>query len=258
VGSQVHVISAPLGKLLLGYLPFSLFAILFAIKLFYKKGQQEYKNFWVYLYIFSVSSLLMTQIPTSILGFSMQMIVGIQLPLILMTLEYLRQYVIPKWRTVILVTTFIITIIPGGVFYKDIINNIQNHHIPSYIPSDIYKGIVWLDKNASKQSQLLCLPYWSSYAGIFSGTRLYIGGDVLFTPDFDNRLAKINKVLNYPQNESLVKFLQEEKIDYVFYDKKLQSLDVHGHFAKILNIVVYENNDVKILSCEKLFKNINQ
>jgi hypothetical protein len=247
VGSQSHVYSDSLPLLLLGYLPFTFFALLFVLKIFRERVKQEYKNFWVYLLIFSACSLLFTQIPTSILEFSMQMIVGIQLPLILMTLEYVRRYLASKWIVPLLSASLFITMLPGAMFYKDIFANMKSHHIPSFIPADIHEGILWLDQNASKQSQLLCLPYWSSYAGIWSGTRLYIGGDILFTPDYDNRLEQLYKVLEDPHQAALTHFLKNERIDYVFYDQKLENADKYGHLKAVLPVVVFENSAVKIL-----------
>jgi hypothetical protein len=249
IGSQSHVHSDSFPLLLLGYLPFTFFAFLFVIKLFSERVKQTYKNFWVYLMIFSLCCFVFTQIPTSLLAFSMQMIVGVQLPLILMTIEYMRRYMTPKWMPLFLIISLLITIVPGGMFYKDIFSNMKNHHIPSYIPSNIHEGILWLDQNASKQSQLLCMPYWSSYAGIWSGTRLYIGGDILFTPDYENRLAQLYKVLEDPDMNALNQFLRKERIDFVFYDQKLQSADIHGHLRAALPDVVFTNTAVTILKC---------
>ena len=123
----------------------------------------------------------------------------------------------------------------------------KQHHIPSYIDREIHQGLLWLDDNASKQSQLLCLPHWSSYAGIFTGTRLYIGGDILFTPDYNNRLAKFEDALKANSINSISEFLNEERIDYILYDKRMSFLDENKYLIQDITEIPYQNSNVKIL-----------
>lgn len=246
VGSQAHVQSASLKELLLGYLPFTLFSGMFAIKLLFKRNDIQYKNFWIYLYIFASCSFIMTQVPTSILAFSMQMIVGVQLPLILTTIEFIRKYMYRRYRVVTLITIMVISTIPSIQFYNTILHTIQHHKIPSYIDRDIYNGINWIDQHASKQAQTLCMPHWSSYVGIFSGTRLYIGGDILFTPDFDNRLKKMVEIIGGNSLDEFKLFLAEERIDYIFYDQKMREIDIHGLIPKLIAHAEYSNEMVDI------------
>lgn len=251
VGSQAHVYSDSFKTLLIGYLPFTFFAFLFLFKLFLsQRATKEYKNFWIYIYIFTATSLLFTQIPTTYLEFSMQMIVGIQLPLILISIEYIRLYVAPKFKSILLPIILVVTIIPNINFYKVIFENMKHHHIPSYIDREIHQGLLWLDDNVSKQSQLLCLPRWSSYAGIFAGTRLYIGGDILFTPDYNNRLAKFEDALKSDSINSISEFLNEERIDYIFYDESMKLLDEHKYLLQVGAQTTYQNPHVQILKVD--------
>lgn len=246
VGSQAHVYSDTLGMLLKGYLPFTFVAALFTLKLFFANKSKAYKNFWIFLYLFTFCSFSFTQIPTKYLAFSMQMIVGIQLPLILITIEYFRLYVSPQLTKIILPIILVVTLIPNLDFYKTVFSNMKQHHIPSYINSEIHQGLVWLDENAPKQSQLLCMPYWSSYAGIFSGTRLYIGGDILFTPDYKNRLSKFETALQSESIEDFIQFLEHEKIDYILYDKRMKALDIHHHMENTAFINSYKNEYIQV------------
>lgn len=246
VDSQAKVVSVSLKILLISYLPFTLLAFFFALKLLLSNPKEMNKRFWVYLYCIILSSLILTQVPTKILPFSMQMIVGIQLPLIIIALEFIRKYLRMRW----LRYTFLFILLGSSwhsfdVYYK-VFMSIKDYDRPNYIDKNIYTALMWMDSNTDKTQVLLCMPDWSPFAGMYAGNRLYIGQNDLFTPDWQKRMDYLTEILASGNEKSIYSFLKEENIDYIFYDDKMKAIDLEQRLPKMGN-VQYKNELVTIL-----------
>jgi|GEM_PF-2326288 len=253
VDCQAQVSSPDYWTLFKGYFPLSLTALIGLYLTFRKPKEVSITNY--YLLFWFIGTLTLIYVPRSIIPFQMEMIVGIHLPLAFFTIEALRRIREKGLVMMLTIVIFVMSVYPNALLYSKVMEVIDDGARPSYIENVHFDAMQWLDANSKGSDQVLAMNYIASYVPMLTGNRIYIGEYKLISAYFDERQRLFDEALDDPTGLAMTKFLEEQKIDYVFYCDRMQEKDRSGLLSKAIQqggkySVAFSNEGVRLIRVE--------
>ena len=243
---------------IIGYGIVSIFAIA-GIILTFKQQKKEYS----FLLIWVIVTFIQIYLPLDLIPFQMQLIVGIQIPLVILAVYALSEIgnsfeeKVPKMKFLILPSMILLlgfSSITNIYHYNNVFEKIKRHTLSDYIDVKTKEAIDWLDKNTEGNQIVLSSTPIAPYIPVLANNRMYCSDYNAPTADFPEKSAKINWLFNkdvQKTDQEIVAFLSQNKIDYIFYDPGLHALGGQIMKNRIDNFPqiqsVFDNGSVSIL-----------
>ena len=254
-----YPVSPNLFKYFLGFGIVSIFALAGNVIAILKR-----ENKYSFLIIWTVVTFYQIYIPQKLIPFQITLIVGIQVPLIIMAIycisgiwKYLKnKYSInyKKFRLILILILILLLFFSSvtNIFkYRTIITRIKRHSFPEYIDLKTKEAFDWLAYNSEDHELVLSSSLMAAYIPLFAYNRIYCSKIVSNRPYkkelkiqwlFDRNISKKdNEILN---------FLKKNKIDYIFYDQELFKSggdEMKKRFVSIPQLVLkFDNGKVSI------------
>ncbi len=254
VDCQAQVVSPDYWVLFKGYFPLSITAFIGLYFVFRKPAKASITMY--YLLFWFIGTLTLIYVPRIIIPFQMELIVGIHLPLAFFTIEALGR-IKGKWLTIVVTTIiFSISFYPNAVFTAQVKEVIDNQARPSYIENSHHQAMQWLNENSMGSNQVLAMNYISSYIPMLTGNRIYIGEYSLISAYFDERQQLFTSALLDSTGVTMDNFLEEQRIDYVFYCDKMRDMDRGNLLNRASSDTVsysirFKNERVTLIECKR-------
>lgn len=175
--------------------------------------------------IWMVSTFIQIYFPIQIIPFQIQLILGVQVPMVILAvyaLNYLFNNI--SWlksiqvQGVFVSLFFLSVVVSNAMVYARIVQMISANIMPVYLEKDVVQGLKWLKANAKEEDVVISTPIISSYIPVISGTRIYSSDYWAPTPDFPQKVKKIDWLFDAKaekSDSSVLSFLKENKISYV-------------------------------------------
>lgn len=193
------------------------------------EGPRSFLAIWVGV------TLLQIYAPLSVVPFQMQLILGIQLPLAILS----ARAAVAGWRRVdtshrsralagaVLLALFALSCVTTVYHLTRVFGQLQRRALPDYIDRDLERAIDWLADNSDEESVVVASPDVAPYIPVFAHNRMYSGDYPAPTADFFEKYDRIRRLFGaepvQPSSE-VIRVLRDERIDWVFYDAGLHRL----------------------------------
>lgn len=256
---QALYASPGLLQYVLGFGVVSLFVPLGAA-LILRQGRGDHRLLLVWI----VVTFVQIYIPRSIIPFQLQLILGVQIPLVT-TAVY---GVSVLWRSLpqtgvggvalkTAVAAMLVALVPvasaTSVYHvANVFAALQRRQLPEYVDRETAAAIGWLARNTRGSEVVLSAPEIAPYIPVLANNRVYCGDYAAPTADFAAKQERIARMLR-PETEAaaVVGFLREAGVDYVFYDSALRRRGGEGARRRLASLPelehVFENASVTIL-----------
>lgn len=181
--------------------------------------------------------------------FQMQLILGIQVPMAILTVYALQALTERagearpgRFHLAAAATAAFAAV--GSVFqFVWVFDGIDRRTIPEYLTSDERGVADWLDRNAPPSAVVLAPPRISPYIPVYSDAVMFTGDYAAPTAGFARKAEEIRKLVDetrgFSETEALA-FLREERIDFVLVGPGLGDAPVEEARARIAELPVME------------------
>jgi hypothetical protein len=193
------------------------------------RRRAPYRSF---LYTWILATLVQIYIPRAIVPFQMQLILGVQLPLVVLAVEAVaagrarlagRPAVAAAAAAVLLVlSTFTSAYHLGNVF-----KSLRRHALPEYMEETLAQAIEWMEGHTEETAVVLSSPEVAPFIPVLANNRMFTGNYEAPTAGFeDKRRATLWLVspAAAKTDAEILQFFEAQRIDYVFYDTALAAL----------------------------------
>ncbi|MFN2168889.1 MAG: hypothetical protein ACK2U9_21860, partial [Anaerolineae bacterium] len=210
-------------------------------------------------------------LPRSLVPFQMQLILGVQVPLAILSVlaagwvwERLTRAAWWRHRTarlssaVLAATVGALSLVTTVYHVTNVFAHLRYHTLPEYIGRDIDAGIAWLSEHTDGEDVVLASPHVAPYVPVLAHNRVYMANYEAPTADFQDKLSRLQRILGANSaldDDALLAFLTTERIAYIFYDKDLRAMG-GDRVARWLNdqptlVLVFENAAVHIYRVQR-------
>jgi hypothetical protein len=177
-------------------------------------------------------------IPVSLVAFQMQLILGVQLALVILAVRPLSMAwtalaaVRPRLlsRAILVALALVMTALAtatSAYHLNNVFVSLQRRALPEYMDRNLEEAIQWMAAHTREDAVVLSSPEVAPYIPVIANNRMFSGNYEAPTADFPAKLAKIEWLVRSEvakTDTEIEKFLQENRIDYVFYDEYLARL----------------------------------
>jgi hypothetical protein len=193
----------------------------------------------VFLLAWILVTALQIYLPLRLVPFQMQLILGIQVPLVVVAVSgaaFLwrlawrgrerarapRRLAMPAAALLVLAST-----VTSAFHLQNVFVALERGQLPEYIDRKTREGIDWLAAHTSDHSLVLAAPDTAPYVPVLAGNRMYSGDYAAPTARFAAKERAIRWLFGReggPGGPAVAAFLTANRIEYVFYDGKAQAM----------------------------------
>jgi len=190
---------------------------------------------YAFIIIWLLTTFVQIYIPISLIPFQMQLIVGIQLPMVILGIyamfnlfNYLKLHIINNTKSSY-ITGILLFIIFFGLtsffnigIYADIVKNLKTYRLPVYMNIKTKEALDWLSKNTKDDELVISAPIIASYIPVLANNRVYSGDYWANTANFSEKEKNIHWLFAQDiqkTTEDMMTFLKNNGVDYIFYDE---------------------------------------
>ena len=171
-------------------------------------------------------------VPRSIVPFQMQLVLGLQVPLILVGVRWLQAGLAGSSRvTVALAVAAVVALsLPTSAFHlTDAFARLSRRTLPEYLDRERAEAVAWLAASTADSDVVLAAPPIAPFIPVLAHNRMYMGDYEAPTADFARKHAEVTRVLQPGAAPAeLTRLLRDEHIRYVFSDDDLRGLGGAG------------------------------
>jgi len=233
----------------------SILAII-GIGLIVKEKNQKY----YFIIIWTIAIFTQIYFP---LPFQMQLILGAQLPLVMLALLALsffsRKLLIQPSNikraalSIFLISLLIISSITNIYLYKNIFSSIKKYQLPEYMDRSFFEALEWLERNTRDTDLVLSSPQSTLYIPLYSSNRVYFADYLVYAPKYYEKEKEIQKLFKIDVEanfDNFDLFLSSKRIDYIFFDEQLQRISESSMRDKLSALKtitrVFDNGQITI------------
>jgi hypothetical protein len=255
---QVNYASPDLGEYLVGFGVLGVGSLVGAALAIWRRSRvHDFLLVWVAV------TFVQIYLPLEWVPFQMQLILGVQAPLAILTVYALssgwaalrgshRAPARALWGAVLTATC--LAALPTSLYHlANVFRGLDRRSLPEYIDRDLADAIDWLDGHADESAVVVSSPQVAPYIPVLANTRMYAGDYEAPTADFQAKLQRIRWLFERQQPKSdaaIVAFLRANRIEYLFYDRALAALggeDVPRQLERIPELrLVFRNEAARI------------
>jgi len=219
------------------------------------KGSLDQKDIFLLSWFFTQFLLIYAPLP-----FQRRLTTGLHLSLIILTifgLFYLKDLLYEKpivqkyFKRVFSNKIFLIYLFFILFFFSNfliLINDLSlylKNYYRMYLKKEVRTAMLWLRENTSQESVIFSLQETGNLIPAFSLRQVYLGHGHQ-TVQFDKKLAETEKFFQNSNDEERQIFLEENKIDYLFFGEEEKKESSFNPDEKEFLEKVYSNNQVAI------------
>jgi hypothetical protein len=217
-----------------------------------------------FLFVWIGVTFVAIYIPRAVIPFQMQLILGVQLPLAVLAVFGWKALVTTTTRTwpgtagrVAALTLGILlaglSTITSAYHFHNVFVSLERKQLPEYIDRDLEEAIAWLAGHTDESAVVLSSPEVAPYVPVLANNRMFSGNYEAPTANFPEKLKAIEWLVRADIAKSdaeIARFLDDHRIDYVFFDGSLQRRGGDGARGRLDAVpalqAVFENPAARI------------
>ena len=207
-------------------------------------------------------------IPVGLIPFQLQLILGVQVPMVILAVYALwrgwgalrRQSRLAQALAGLAFMLLFGLSLPTSVcHYADVFKRLHRFELPEYIDEENLEAINWLAENTRGEEVVLAAPDVSPYIPLLAHNRVYCADYAAPTPDFEAKNQKLIWLFSpglEKTDREICSFLARERIGYLYFSNALRrrfGTRVLQRLCRLPNVeLVYQNQSTSIISCRAL------
>jgi len=200
--------------------------ILPAFIFLFLKGKAVLKDISLLLTGWAITIILLTRLHPPLIPFQIQAFIGLGAPLAILS-TLLFQSVVTSWRnkiykTLVISSFILVSCNTNFLFYKDLLDKINQKHFPEFISSGDWQSMQWINKNIPMQARFLVSPKKARVlTGLTACNVIYsIGPEGIVTSEM-KIMKNIGSAAEMEQDSIIQTIMTNERVTHIFLDKDL-------------------------------------
>ncbi len=193
----------------------------------------------VFLLTWILATSIMIYLPLRLVPFQMQLILGIQVPLVIVAVSGAAFLWRAAWRGRVRARAprrlaapaaallVLVSAVTSAYHLLNVFVALERRQLPEYVDRHTKAGIDWLASHTPDHALVLAAPGTAPYIPVLAGNRMYSGDYAAPTARFAEKERAILWLFGRtggPGGPAVAAFLAANRIDYVFYDGKAQAM----------------------------------
>ena len=223
------------------------------------------KSDYYFLIIWITITFIQIYIPLKLIPFQMQLIMGIQIPLVIVAVlamknisilskEYFKSPSFKFAEPAIISLLFCLALATSVYHYANLFVTMDKYSLPEYMAKSTEEAILWLAEKTEDSDVVLSHPKVAPYIPVLANNRMYCSDYPAPTADFVRKNEKINWLFNpdiHKSDKEIIHFLKANRIDYLFFDDRFQRTDEERMKKRLLSVnglkLKFSNGNVIVL-----------